>query len=149
MYFFLSALWSPEAAGQILLCRQGKGYSQGRANLNLGSGAINAVIFYGDSLTCINMYCCVVRFVASCLGSIRLLLQAPGSLNCGMSQNMIYPLHATFFRGNQNIYLCFMSFLHIDMTQVAEIFPHIRQWLTCSAETISWLLMIWRHEPGS
>ena len=30
----------------------------------------------------------------------------------------INPLHAKFFRGNKNIYLHFMSFLHIDMTQL-------------------------------
>ena len=30
------------------------------------------------------------------------------------------PLHAKFFRGNINIYLHFVSFLHIDMTQVVE-----------------------------
>ena len=36
------------------------------------------------------------------------------------------PLHAKFFRGNKNIYLFFMSFLHIDMTQVVEILPQVR-----------------------
>ena len=33
------------------------------------------------------------------------------------------PLHAKFVRGNKYIYSHFMSFLHIDMTQVVEIFP--------------------------
>ena len=37
------------------------------------------------------------------------------------------PLHAKLFRGNINIYLHFVSFLHIDTTQVVEIFPQIRQ----------------------
>ena len=32
-----------------------------------------------------------------------------------------------FFRWNINIYSHFVSFLHIDMTQVVEIFPQIRQ----------------------
>ena len=32
------------------------------------------------------------------------------------------PLHAKFFRGNKNIYLHFMSFFHIDMSQEVEIF---------------------------
>ena len=32
-------------------------------------------------------------------------------------------LNAKFFRGNKNIYLHFMSFLHVDMTQVVEIIP--------------------------
>ena len=36
-------------------------------------------------------------------------------------------LHAKFFRGNINLYLHFMSFLHIDKTQVVEILPQIRQ----------------------
>ena len=36
------------------------------------------------------------------------------------------PLRAKFFRGNINIYLHFVSFLHIDMTQVVEILPQIR-----------------------
>ena len=37
------------------------------------------------------------------------------------------PLHAKFFRGNINICLHFVSFLHIDATQVVEILPQIRQ----------------------
>ena len=36
------------------------------------------------------------------------------------------PLCAKFFRGNINIYLHFVSFLHIDTTQVVEILPRIR-----------------------
>ena len=39
----------------------------------------------------------------------------------------INPLHAKFFWGNINIYLHFVSFLHIDVTQVVEILPQIRQ----------------------
>ena len=59
------------------------------------------------------------------------------------------PLHATFFSGNKNIYLHFMSFLHMDMTQVVEILPQVRQGPTHSAKSISWLLMSWRRkEPG-
>ena len=37
------------------------------------------------------------------------------------------PLRAKFFRGNINIYLHFVSYLHIDTTQVVEIFPQIRE----------------------
>ena len=37
------------------------------------------------------------------------------------------PLCAKFFRGNLNIYLHFVSFLHIDTMQVVEILPQIRQ----------------------
>ena len=39
-------------------------------------------------------------------------------------------LRAKFFRGNKNIYLHFMSFLHIDMTQVVGILPSVRQRFT-------------------
>ena len=60
-------------------------------------------------------------------------------------------LHANFFRGNKNIYLQFISFLHIAMTQVVEILPQVRQELIYSTQSIhvSWVLMFWRHkEPG-
>ena len=46
------------------------------------------------------------------------------------AQNMdafLNPLRAKFFRGNINIYLHFVLFLHINTTQVVEIFPQIRQ----------------------
>ena len=36
-------------------------------------------------------------------------------------------LRAKFFRGNINIYLHFVSFIHIDTTQVVEILPQTRQ----------------------
>ena len=41
--------------------------------------------------------------------------------------NDVNPLRAKFFRGNINIYLHFVSFLHIDTTQVVEIRSQIRQ----------------------
>ena len=37
----------------------------------------------------------------------------------------INPLRAIFFRGNINIYLHFMSFLHIDLTHVLKILPQV------------------------
>ena len=43
----------------------------------------------------------------------------------------INPLCAKFFRRNKNIYLHFMSFLHIDMTEEVEIIPQGRQELFC------------------
>ena len=47
----------------------------------------------------------------------------------------------------EHIYLHFISFLHIDMTQVVEIISHIRPTYPTSA--IPWLLMSWRRkEPG-
>ena len=39
---------------------------------------------------------------------------------------LINPLRAAFFRDNINIYLYFMSLLHIDMTQVFKILPQVR-----------------------
>ena len=65
------------------------------------------------------------------------------------SKCLINPLRAKFFRGNINIYSHFVSFLHIDMTQVVEILPQVRQEPTYSTQSISWLLMSWRRkEPG-
>ena len=37
------------------------------------------------------------------------------------------PLRAKFVRRNKNIYLHFMSFLHIDMRQVVEIHSQVKQ----------------------
>ena len=42
------------------------------------------------------------------------------------------PLRAKCFRGNINIYLHFMSLLHIDMTQVLKVLPRVRPELTYS-----------------
>ena len=52
-------------------------------------------------------------------------------------------LHALCFRGNKKTYLHFVSFLHIDMTQVVEILPQVRQELIYSTLSISWVLMPW------
>ena len=40
---------------------------------------------------------------------------------------LVNPLRAKFFRGNIDMYLHFVSFLHIGTTQVVEILPQIRQ----------------------
>ena len=40
----------------------------------------------------------------------------------------LIPLCAKFFKGS--MYLHFVSFLHIDITQVVEILPQVRQELT-------------------
>ena len=62
---------------------------------------------------------------------------------------LLHPLHAKFFRGNINIYLHFVSFLHIDVSEVFEILPQIRQEFIYSTKSISWVLMSWqRKEPG-
>ena len=42
------------------------------------------------------------------------------------------PLCVKFFRGNKNIYLHFISFLHIDLPEVVEILPQVRQGLAYS-----------------
>ena len=41
-------------------------------------------------------------------------------------------MRVKFLRGNMNIYLYIVSFLHIDTTQVVEIFPQIKQERTYS-----------------
>ena len=39
-----------------------------------------------------------------------------------------------------------MPFLHTDMTQVVKTIPPVRQELTYSTYSISWVLMTWRRE---
>ena len=39
-------------------------------------------------------------------------------------------LHAKFFRGNINMYLHFVSFIHTDMPKIIEVLPRIRAGLT-------------------
>ena len=59
------------------------------------------------------------------------------------------PLCAKVFKGNKNIYLHFMSFLHMDKTQVVEILLHVRQEITYSTLSVSWVLLSWQcKEPG-
>ena len=38
----------------------------------------------------------------------------------------INPLHAKFFRGKKNVFLHYVSLLHIDIIQVVEILPYVR-----------------------
>ena len=47
------------------------------------------------------------------------------------------PLRAKFFWGNINIYLHFMSFLHIDLTQALKILPRVREGPTYSADVLA------------
>ena len=64
------------------------------------------------------------------------ILTVPGfnGPTTGPSRNYMHinPLRAKFFRGNMNIYLHFVSFLHIDMTQVPKILPQVREGPTYS-----------------
>ena len=63
--------------------------------------------------------------------------------------SLINSLRAKFFRGKINIYLHFMSLLHIDMTQVLKTLPEVRPVPTSFTQSISLLLMSWRRkEPG-
>ena len=65
------------------------------------------------------------------------------------SSIIINPLRAKFFWGNINIYLHFMSFLHIDWTQVLKILPQVSKGPTYSTQSISCLMISWwRKEPG-
>ena len=52
-------------------------------------------------------------------------------------------LHAKFLGRNTNMYLHFMSLLHIDMTHVVEILSHMTQGPTWFTKSISWLQMTW------
>ena len=64
-------------------------------------------------------------------------------------ETIIQPLTCYMFRREQNIYLHFMSFRCIDMAQVVEILPLVRQELIYSTWSIVWLLMPWRRKgPG-
>ena len=54
------------------------------------------------------------------------------SHNSFIHDMVINPLHAKFFRGNKKIYSYFVSFLHIDMTQVLIFLPQVREGPTYS-----------------
>ena len=45
-------------------------------------------------------------------------------------KHLIYSLHAKFSRGNINMYLYLMSFLHTDIPYIVEVLPGIRPGLT-------------------
>ena len=45
---------------------------------------------------------------------------------CVAQAVFMYPWRAKFFKGNINIYLHFVAFLHIDTMQVVEILPQTR-----------------------
>ena len=63
--------------------------------------------------------------------------------------SFINPLRAKFFKGNKNISSHYVSFLHVDMTQVVEFLPQVRQEPSYSTVSILRVLMSWRRkEPG-
>ena len=61
---------------------------------------------------------------------VRHLLYNVGLL--GLYPKKVNPLRAKFFRGNINIYLHFISLLHIDMAQVLKILSQARPGLAYS-----------------
>ena len=56
-----------------------------------------------------------------------LLKFGPEKVNHACGLIILNPLHAKYFRGNINIYLHFVSFLNIDMTQVLKILLQARE----------------------
>ena len=61
----------------------------------------------------------------------------------------LIPHVLNFVRANINIYLHFIPMLHIDMAQMVEIIPYVRQKLTYSTQSMSWLLMSLRSQGFS
>ena len=63
--------------------------------------------------------------------------------------NSLLTLYVLIFSDGTKIYLHFMSFLHVDMPLRVEILYRVRQRLTSSTKSISWVLMSWQcKEPG-
>ena len=86
---------------------------------------------------------------AALVSQILILLSTEQEAKTWGKAKHFNPLRAKFLRENINIYLHFMSFLHTNKTQVAEIPPRVRQGPAYSTWSISWLLMSWRRkEPG-
>ena len=70
-------------------------------------------------------------------------------LNTFVDWMMSLTLYLLNFSQETKFYLWFITFLQTDMTPVVEILSHVRQELTYSTQSISWMLMSWRwKEPG-
>ena len=67
---------------------------------------------------CLNVEPCIVASKHRCTTMHRWIATPLG----------VNPLRAKFFRGNINIYLHFVSFLHTNKTKVVEIPPRVREW---------------------
>ena len=75
------------------------------------------------------LYTVIIFFKILPKGTAKLWGQGmewPLLLYVGFMHFIINPLRAKFFRGNINIYLHFVSFLHIDVIQVLKIIPQRR-----------------------
>ena len=102
----------------------------------------NSFMFGGKSVNCWQIFInrTHLLFRVSVYGYVYMCNQnhnkrctvADSDSNKQLTNIWLNSLHAKFFRGNINMYLHFMSLLHIDMTQVAEILPHVRQGPTYS-----------------
>ena len=106
-----------------------------------GSGWCQGISSYGriinqltagtvDSVSCL---CGEATLKTKCCWPLFKLKKNKNSLAPGRCNSVFNnPLCAKFFRGNINIYLHFMLFLHVNMTRVVEILPQVRQGPTYS-----------------
>ena len=73
----------------------------------------------------------LVMFYFSPFTFVGTVLRLDDRVSCGCKLPHKYVfinrLHASFVGENKNVYLHFMSFLHIDMTQVVEFHTQMRQ----------------------
>ena len=86
----------------------------------------------------------------NCLPFLPVIIPDLHGRDLGMTEGSLFlTLYVlNFSEGTWNMYLHFMSFHHIDVTQLVEILPQIRQEPTYSTQSISWLLMSWRCKGG-
>ena len=108
---------------------------------HLGGGPLkvaNSMPVHDASIFFVSLSLCILGHINACGAVLRYTWNyTVGSVmvvtaHYGMFMWVFNPLHAKFFRGNKNIYLHFMSFLHIDMMQVVEILPQVRPGRTYS-----------------
>ena len=91
----------------------------------------------------------ILLFRVVLLAFFSFAIFSPYDLFFFQSSKLIIPLCAKFFGGNKHIYSHFISCLNIDMTQVVEILPQVRQELAYYmyyTQSISRVLMPWRRK---
>ena len=69
---------------------------------------------------------CIPQYPLGCDCLSAPVMPPPGTGDLIHMHAYVNPLRAKLFKGNKNIYLHFMSFLHIDLTQVLKILPQLR-----------------------